>query len=97
MSTLSSVPIEPEFQTRLLDACSSSPGVLGGGVPGAGGFDAIFLLVIDEPVVVRGVEKIWEGWTEMSVCPLLARQSDGGLRSERLEGVEGLREAYERL
>ena len=34
MSTLSGVPIEPAEQTRLLDACSAVPGVLGGGVPG---------------------------------------------------------------
>ena len=34
MSKLSSVPIEPEEQTRLLDACSALPGVIGGGVPG---------------------------------------------------------------
>jgi len=96
MSTLSQVPIEPPSQTRLLDACSSRPGVLGGGVPGAGGFDAIFLLVIDSAEVVKGVEDVWRGWKEMSVCPLLARQSDGGLRRERLEGVLGLRAAIER-
>ena len=36
MSTLSGVPIEPEEQTRLLDACSALPGVIGGGVPGGG-------------------------------------------------------------
>jgi phosphomevalonate kinase len=34
MSTASGVPIEPEEQTRLLDACAACPGVVGGGVPG---------------------------------------------------------------
>lgn len=34
MSASSQVPIEPPEQTRLLDACSVLPGVLGGGVPG---------------------------------------------------------------
>lgn len=97
MSTLSSVPIEPPSQTRLLDACSICPGVLGGGVPGAGGFDAIFLLVVGEPRVVSAVERVWEGWTELGVCPLMARQSDGGLRREILDGVRGLREAVERV
>lgn len=34
MSDSSQVPIEPPEQSRLLDACSKLPGVLGGGVPG---------------------------------------------------------------
>lgn len=34
MSVASGVPIEPEEQTRLLDACASGAGVVGGGVPG---------------------------------------------------------------
>ena len=95
MSALSSVPIEPSSQTRLLDACADLPGVLGGGVPGAGGFDATFLLLVDHPEVVQGVERVWAGWEEMSVCPLLARQSDGGLRTEEIERVEGLQDAVE--
>ena len=90
MSILSAVPIEPPAQTRLLDACSARSGVLGGGVPGAGGFDAVFFLVIATPGVVQGVEEIWMEWKEMSVCPLSARQSDGGLRREELGGIAGL-------
>lgn len=34
MGELSNVPIEPPEQTRLLDACSALPGVIGAGVPG---------------------------------------------------------------
>ncbi|KAL8769972.1 MAG: hypothetical protein Q9209_004219 [Squamulea sp. 1 TL-2023] len=45
MSTKADVPIEPKVQTELLDACSRISGVVGGVVPGAGGFDAIVLLV----------------------------------------------------
>ncbi|EJT51109.1 hypothetical protein A1Q1_07704 [Trichosporon asahii var. asahii CBS 2479] len=85
MSLASGVPIEPKEQTRLLDECSKLPGVLGGGVPGAGGYDAIWLLAIDDPSSLEGVERVWEGWTEMSVCPLSARQSDGGLQREQPE------------
>jgi phosphomevalonate kinase len=48
MSRLSGVPVEPEEQTKLLDALSEVEGVVGGVVPGAGGFDAIALLVKDE-------------------------------------------------
>ncbi|WVW80725.1 phosphomevalonate kinase [Kwoniella bestiolae CBS 10118] len=93
MSELSGVAIEPPEQTRLLDACSELEGVIGGGVPGAGGYDALFLLIIDTPSVTSRVDKLWSEWTEMSVCPLLARQSDGGLKVERLSDVKGLAEA----
>ncbi len=92
MSQLSDVPIEPPEQTRLLDACSDLPGVIGGTVPGAGGYDALVLLVIDQPSVLTSVEGVWAGWEELSVCPLTAKQSDGGIQSESLEGVKGLKE-----
>jgi phosphomevalonate kinase len=34
MGTKANVPIEPDEQTKLLDACLSQSGVVGGGVPG---------------------------------------------------------------
>lgn len=34
MGELSGVPIEPIEQTKLLDACVSLAGIIGGGVPG---------------------------------------------------------------
>lgn len=45
MSALSGVPVEPKSQTDLIDACCLLRGVVGGVVPGAGGFDAIALIV----------------------------------------------------
>ncbi|KAL8709955.1 MAG: hypothetical protein Q9220_005405 [cf. Caloplaca sp. 1 TL-2023] len=48
MSVKAEVPIEPQVQTDLLDACCGISGVVGGVVPGAGGFDAIALLVEDD-------------------------------------------------
>jgi phosphomevalonate kinase len=50
MSVASGVPIEPPQQTKLLDYCSSLDGVIGGVVPGAGGYDAIVLLVEEDAV-----------------------------------------------
>ena len=47
MSEKTGVPIEPKVQTDLLDSCCRLQGVVGGVVPGAGGFDAISLLVED--------------------------------------------------
>lgn len=52
LTALSNVPIEPPSQTKLLDAASQIDGVLGGVVPGAGGNDAVSLLVntADQPL-----------------------------------------------
>jgi phosphomevalonate kinase len=52
MSVASRVPIEPPQQTKLLDYCSTLEGVIGGVVPGAGGYDAIVLLVEDREEVI---------------------------------------------
>lgn len=52
---------------------------------------------MDDPRVISGVERVWKSWTEMSVKPLKAGNSDGGLRAESIAGVEGLKEALERV
>ncbi|EGV63439.1 phosphomevalonate kinase [Yamadazyma tenuis] len=52
--------IEPMSQTLLLDECRLLPGCFGGVVPGAGGYDAIALLVIDraiDPIVEQTKNK----------------------------------------
>ena len=110
MSKASQVPVEPQEQTNLLEESIVCPGVIGGTVPGgtshntqprtdilAGGYDAIVLLIVDDRRVISGVERVWKAWTEMSVKPLKAGNSDGGLRSETVDGVEGLKEALERV
>jgi phosphomevalonate kinase len=43
----SGAEIEPEEQTRLLDRCSQIPGVLASVVPGAGGYDAVCVLIVE--------------------------------------------------
>ncbi|CAH2355201.1 phosphomevalonate kinase [[Candida] railenensis] len=50
LTQFSGAEIEPIEQTHLLDDCSSIEGVLGGVVPGAGGYDAICLLVIENSI-----------------------------------------------
>lgn len=35
---------------------------------GAGGYDALFCIVLAEEV--EGVVGLWEGWQELQVCPL---------------------------
>ncbi|CAE6517986.1 unnamed protein product [Rhizoctonia solani] len=100
MGKSSGVPIEPPEQTQLLDACCALPGIIGGGVPGAGGYDAIWLLVLqpqDEALassIVSSVERLWQNWAEMSVSPLLATESlERGARKESLQDVPGLETA----
>ncbi|KAI0930310.1 hypothetical protein AcW1_009039 [Taiwanofungus camphoratus] len=97
MGNLSGVPIEPPEQTELLDACMSGAGVIGGGVPGAGGYDAIWLLVFDplecppaEQPSSR-VERVWANWPRLDVSPLSASESAAkGVRLEDVAAVPGL-------
>ncbi|KAH9920041.1 ribosomal protein S5 domain 2-type protein [Fomitopsis serialis] len=99
MGTLSGVPIEPPEQTELLNACVSGAGVIGGGVPGAGGYDAIWLLVLDpeicppEELPSARVERVWAGWKGLDVSPLSASESVAkGVRLEDVAGVKGLKD-----
>ncbi|KAF1964904.1 Phosphomevalonate kinase [Bimuria novae-zelandiae CBS 107.79] len=62
MSKASGVPVEPPQQTALLDACSAVEGVVGGVVPGAGGYDAIVLLLEDKEETIQALRKVVEGW-----------------------------------
>eukprot|EP00796_Vickermania_ingenoplastis_P001273 gene1273-731_t len=69
------VPVEPTELTGLLDETAALPGVFATGCPGAGGYDAIFALVIGD-AVAAAVESFWE---TKSVCPLLVREDPHGL------------------
>lgn len=62
MSAASGVPIEPPAQTKLIDACSELPGVIGGVVPGAGGFDAVAFLIEDRQDVVDALNQVLRTW-----------------------------------
>lgn len=62
MSIAADVPIEPDSQTKLLDACTNIQGVIGGVVPGAGGYDAITLLIEEKDEVFRALERLFESW-----------------------------------
>jgi phosphomevalonate kinase len=81
MSVASGVPIEPPQQTKLLDYCSSLNGVIGGVVPGAGGFDAIVLLVEEDAV---------KGLTT-SLSDYKVEDTDEGLKIGKV-GIIGVRE-----
>jgi len=89
MGEAAGIPIEPPSQRRLLDYLSHDcPGVIGGVVPGAGGYDAIALLVADHEDVVKGVKEKLEGYQ------FEGEAGSGGSRVEVLEARdehEGLR------
>lgn len=80
MGQLADVSIEPIEQTELIDNCFKTPGVLIAGVPGAGGFDAIFCICIG----YSSNDRLLQFWESLggSVMPLLASTSDTGLRCE---------------
>ncbi|KAI8854932.1 hypothetical protein BC829DRAFT_378842 [Chytridium lagenaria] len=84
MSTKANTPVEPIEQTTLLDACTAIPGVIMAGVPGAGGYDAIFVIYIDHNNVSprSQIEQVWSGWTRMLVGPLLAGEDFVGITVE---------------
>ncbi|KAJ3493603.1 hypothetical protein NLJ89_g10981 [Agrocybe chaxingu] len=97
MGELAGVPIEPDEQTRLLDVCVSQAGVIGGGVPGAGGYDAVWLLVCDpsssksDPSPLQRVEHIWNNYTNLNVSPLSSKESLAkGIRLESVNDIPGL-------
>lgn len=89
MTELSGVPVEPKEQTKLLDACSDIPGVLMSGVPGAGGYDAIFCIVLSN-TAKDNVRELWAAWNELSVGPLLSHADSNGVTSVTISSVPGL-------
>lgn len=69
----SNVEIEPKEQTILVDATESIPGVLCSSVPGAGGRDALYCIVLSDNARIR-VESLWSSWSKsygIDVCPLI--------------------------
>ncbi|KAI5801510.1 ribosomal protein S5 domain 2-type protein [Peziza echinospora] len=58
MGKATNVPIEPPSQTALLDFLETNcRGVIGGVVPGAGGYDAVALLIADDEGVVEDIKR----------------------------------------
>ncbi|XP_028754681.1 phosphomevalonate kinase, peroxisomal isoform X3 [Neltuma alba] len=74
------VPIEPESQTRLLDATMNLEGVLLAGVPGAGGFDAVFAVTLGGSST--NVSKVWGS---LDVLALLVTEDPRGVSIENAD------------
>ncbi|KAI9191500.1 hypothetical protein LWI28_009219 [Acer negundo] len=77
MGEAAGVPIEPESQTQLLNATMNMEGVLLAGVPGAGGFDAIFAIVLGD-----SGSNVTKAWSSLNVLALLVREDPRGVSLE---------------
>ncbi|OLL25499.1 Phosphomevalonate kinase, partial [Neolecta irregularis DAH-3] len=87
---LSGTPIEPPEQTSLLDVCGQINGVLGCGVPGAGGLDAIFAVILEETTAENELHTLWNDWKDTNVSPLTAEGISTGIKSEDSEMFDTL-------
>ena len=86
MGTKSGVPIEPKEQTELLDAVTAGvEGVAGGVVPGAGGYDAVVLLVKDDEETMSAIEKFLEKWSKEKGSNVKLLGTRGELEGARKE------------
>ncbi|KAG6550181.1 hypothetical protein Mapa_008139 [Marchantia paleacea] len=73
------VPLEPPVQTQLLDQTMSLNGVLFAGVPGAGGFDAVFAVTLGEDARNR----VQEAWSSKGVLSLPITEDPQGVSLEQ--------------
>lgn len=92
MGVESGVAIEPDSQTELIDALGEVDGVFGGVVPGAGGFDAVAVLVRDDEDTAKRIEAFLEEWSrtkDAKVKLLSVRGELEGVRAEKLGEFEG--------
>ncbi len=92
MGDKSGVPIEPESQTKLLDAASEVEGVVGGVVPGAGGYDAVVLLVRHDAETTSRLEKFLEEWSAEVDGKVRLLAVKGEMEGARIENATGYAE-----
>ncbi|KAF3204129.1 phosphomevalonate kinase [Orbilia oligospora] len=98
LGTKAAVKIEPESQTKLLDAAANDvEGVIGGVVPGAGGFDAVCFLYERKDGVEQNLREFLGNWeVENGVVKALELGQEGeGVRVEKLEGYQDVKAYFE--
>lgn len=78
MGDAASVPIEPDQQSCLADATLALPGVVACLVPGAGGYDALAVVYINDDAVRQRISKLWAEWQPSKVCPLSIQGANYG-------------------
>ena len=89
MGDRSGVPIEPVEQTKLLDALTKGvSGVVGGVVPGAGGYDAVALLVKDDKETLEELNSFLAKWSMEKKDNVRLLGAKGELEGARQEPEE---------
>lgn len=68
------------MQTRLLDTTMAMDGVLLAGVPGAGGFDAVFAITMGD-----SSNNVTKAWNSLNVLALLVREDPNGVLLESVD------------
>ncbi|KAI5307110.1 Ubiquitin-conjugating enzyme E2 11 [Ascosphaera pollenicola] len=99
MTARAEVPIEPPAQSQLLDSIIESvDGVVGGVVPGAGGYDAIALLVHSDINVLKSLRTFLSNW-EKDEAAHTADEFGGKIERVKLlnvvHGSEGMKHEKE--
>eukprot|EP00003_Mantamonas_plastica_P013341 TRINITY_DN2331_c0_g1_i1.p1 TRINITY_DN2331_c0_g1~~TRINITY_DN2331_c0_g1_i1.p1 ORF type:complete len:144 (-),score=42.00 TRINITY_DN2331_c0_g1_i1:156-587(-) len=82
------VPVEPDSQTELLDETQSIPGVIMAGVPGAGGFDAVFVIYIGGESTRTAVEEFWMNRSNDESSSASSELSDGSVCAMTVSATE---------
>ncbi|CAN4076318.1 unnamed protein product [Withania somnifera] len=77
MGEAAGIPIEPESQSQLLDATMNMEGVLLAGIPGAGGFDAVFAVTLGD-----STKNVIQAWSSLNVLAMLVREDPHGVSLE---------------
>ncbi|CCU74716.1 Phosphomevalonate kinase/ERG8 [Blumeria hordei DH14] len=89
MSVQSGVPIEPPEQTELLDALTNNvEGVIGATVPGAGGYDAIAVLVKETSETRKAFDNFLHHWNEHKGTRVRILKAQGGMEGARAENFK---------
>ncbi|ELR09815.1 phosphomevalonate kinase [Pseudogymnoascus destructans] len=86
MGEKSGVPIEPAAQTALLDKLGEVEGVVGGVVPGAGGHDAVALLIREGDETLERVKAVLEEWSARGEGKVKLLGVKGEMEGVRVEG-----------
>ena len=72
-------PVEPEEITNILNETERViPGVLATGAPGAGGYDAVYTILLD-PSLVEKTEALWMHWEELPMTLLTTSEQPKGV------------------
>lgn len=74
-------PIEPQEISDILDEMMNIKGVIMAGAPGAGGYDAIYSILLDESCY-SNLENMWLKYESLNVSPLLTREDNRGVSIE---------------